>query len=176
MGYSTNIKAVQRVEQFLKQMSETQDTLIWNAENPSRLIYYIREGIFASAHRAVDSAGGPIEPYHTYSQLNAKYVLKTGNGRIIARPRVLLPIAASAHQSMNVMNIPRVSETLEVIGAVLTHKAEEMHFPDAKVVDLNAIYRWTSVNNYHILFNQSGLSITRRDPGEIAWKPQVNVQ
>jgi hypothetical protein len=175
MGYSNNIKSVQRVEQFLQQMTESQDTLVWTTDNP-RLIYYIREGIHASAHRALDSAGNHIEPYYTYSQLTSKFILKAERGKIIARPRTLLPISVSAHQSMNAMVIPQVSTTLEVIGAALAHHADEMHFPDAKLVDLNAVYRWTTVNNYHIAFNQAGLLITRRELGEIEWKPQVSVQ
>jgi hypothetical protein len=176
MGYTTNIRAVKRVEDYLRQMVESTETLTWtppDGTSADRLAYHIREGWSAAKHRAIDSrTNEAIEPYHSYAQLPEKFILKAQGGVVVARPRVYLPTAVRTKQALGVMHLPNLRDELEVIGAAMTHQAEEMHFPDALKMDFEAVDRWASMNGYQMATGASGTLLTKRQLGDLAWQPE----
>jgi hypothetical protein len=171
MGYSKSIRAVKRVQPILEQLVEASTKIEWGSDNPAQDAYYIREGIHASAHRAM-IGGKPNEPYYSFARLHSKFILKTGAGKVIAELRDAVPVLA-LKESHSVMTLPELKDEMAVVGAAITHQAQKMHFPDVDPAeaDLEAIYNWASQNDYYLVAGE-GLTLTRDDPGVLAWQPQ----
>ncbi len=75
------------------------------------------------------------------------------------------------------MTVPEVNTVLAIVGAVLTHKASEMYFPDAKLneSDLVALAGWATPAGYFIINNyDNGVTLTKSNPGEMVWVPTGN--
>lgn len=172
MGYSRSKKTVQRVENHLKQMASSTVELRWTHHDPVRLAYWIRDAIKASKHHALDATQRPVEPYATYSNLETKYVLRTTGNLVIAEPRDRIPLAIE-QAGMGKMVVTEAHDALEIVGAAVMHNADEMFFPDASEnLDLNLINNWASKNGYFIVVNSEGVTMLKRDPGELAWRPE----
>jgi len=162
VGYSKSIRAVKKVQPLLEQLVLADGKIEWSSENPHADAYALREGIKSAALRAIHN-DKPNEPYYSFARLNSKFIFRTAPGKIIAEPRDFVPILAlrEAHSSM-----------VAIVGAAITHNAYKMYFPDASIdCDLEAVYSWAKQNEYYLVVG-AGLTLTRDNPGEIAWRPQ----
>lgn len=170
MGYSKHVRAVERVKPILERLVRAQSRVEWESANPADDAYKIREGIYSASTRALLN-GQPNEPYYSFSQLQQKYVFRTAANRVIAELRDVVPVIAlkEAHSTMTLVG---VRDEFEVVGAALTHEAHKMHFPDVneESCDLWSLYEWTSKNGYYMVVGE-GVTLTRDDPGALAWKP-----
>lgn len=169
MGYNRTKKSIERVRPFLDQLVVGTTNLEWASNNPTKLAYYIREGVKASTAFAISEG----EPYLSYSQLAAKYILRTTDTRVIADLRTVLPdvVVKAAHSNMNIMGVTNV---LEAIGAAIKHGASKMSFPDMNAEDISEedlikLFNWCQANGYYIVLGDV-LSLTKDDPG-VAWTP-----
>ena len=173
MGYSKSIRAFNRVKGFLDEMVAKNEPIVWPASDPSKLAYYIREGIKVAKDRANDEKHPTRETYRPFSSLSSKYLLRVKGGTVIAEPRDMLPeLIASAVLSR--MVIEDVVDPLEIVGAVIKHKAPELFFPsaDLSLDTLQRVYAWSSKHDYFIVVSDIGITLTKTDPGEIAWQPE----
>lgn len=172
MGYSKSIRAFNRVKKYLDEMVEKQEVLSWPAEDSAKLAYYIREGIKVAKLRAADNEYPNREQFKPYISLSAKFVVRDKGKQVVAEPRELVP-TISASEALKKIVLEDVIEPLEVVGAVIKHKSDIMFFPEADLDSnsLEKIYGWTSRHDYFIVVSDVGITLTRTDPGEIAWHP-----
>jgi len=174
MGYSTSIRAFNRVKAYLDEMAAKNEPLVWPATDAAKLAYYIREGIRIAKGRVSDTKTpkNTLDFFQPYSSLSAKYVIRVKGNNVVAEPRELIP-NLPASEVLKRMVIEEVEEPLEIVGAVIKHKAPEMFFPmgDNSPENLARIYAWSSKNDYFIVSSDVGITLTKTDPGEIAWRP-----
>jgi hypothetical protein len=172
MGYSTSVRAVHRVKNHLDEMLRSETQLEWADENPAKLAYRLNDAFHAARHNAFNREKQPIEPYVSYARLPAKFIIRIGNGKVIAEPRDIMPLD-TIRAGLARMVLHELSDVLEVVGAAIKHKAPEMFFPDADLTseELPQLYAWASKNSYFIIPSDDGVLLTQNDPGDIAWKP-----
>jgi len=172
VGYSKHIRAVKRVQPLLDQLLEATSNIEWPSENPVADAYAMREGIYAASIRQLSPDGEPNEPYYSYARLSAKYTFRTAANKVIAELRDVVPIIAlqKAHATMTIRD---VEDEMGVVGAAILHKASRMFFPDAtpETTDLVAVYQWACQNEYYIVASHEGITLTKENPGELAWTP-----
>jgi hypothetical protein len=89
---------------------------------------------------------------------------------LVGGPPVVL--TSEGLQANRELSISDVITPLQVVGALIKHKADYMDFPDAArdTESLMKIYKYTSTNGYHIEDNDSHLKITRTKPVH-EWQP-----
>lgn len=172
MGYSKSKRAVRKVEPYLVQMVDAQGEIQFPAEEPSDFAYRLREGISASKEHALDQNKNPIEPFARYASLQAKYLIRVKGSMVVCEPRDIVPVAR-LRATLGHVNIPDVHDTLGIIGAAITHKAPVMIFPDYKsdIVDPRRIHAWAQSNGYFLVLSDAHLTLTKENPGELAWQP-----
>lgn len=172
MGYSKSPRTIQRVKNHLDQMVASTDRLEWPDKNPAKLSYWIRDGINAAKRFAVDSERKPVEPYASYARLATKYIIKLGDGKVVAELRDVIPLPIETTGTGKMVLNDLLSE-FELVGAAAQHQAPEMFFPDAdeESCNMELLHNWCSNNGYFIVANSSGITLTKADPGELAWKP-----
>ena len=171
MGYSTSIRAVKKMENYLIQMVNTNERITWISDDPSQLSYRILNAFHAAKYNALNSKKEPIEPYVTYARLKQKFTIRIGKGLVIADPTDVIAFEP-VRQGLNRITIPKLTSYLEIVGAAFTHKAAEMFFPDAIDEDeLPLIYAWGSKHGYYLIPSDDGLTLTQTDPGDLAWTP-----
>ena len=149
MGYSKSLRAVNRVRAQLNAMLTSETNIEFPSDNPSQLGFWIRDGLSAAITRGETQ----------YAELRGKFQIRLKRNAVLAELRVP-PI-----EMLRDMTIPGVSSTLEIIGAVLHQRLPMMHFPDARNVDLPALFAWTSKRGYFIVSTDFGLTLTKDDPG-----------
>lgn len=172
MGYSKSPRAVQRVKNYLDEMLRSEIKLEWVHENPSKLAYWINDGLHAARVNAFTRDKQPVEPYVSYSRLKAKYIIRVDSGMVIAEPRDIVPME-TVRAGMSRMTIGGLGDVLEIVGAAIQHGAPVMFFPDVDDdVNLPQLYAWASRNDYFIIPSDDGLTLTQTDPGDMAWTPE----
>lgn len=166
MGYTKSPFAIQRVEAFLKQMLESSTSLEWTVSDAYKVAYYIREGIAVAKAKKSD-----------YAVLSGKYIIRARGNKLIAQLRIAEPSIIELKRTLNRIVINDVRTILEILGALIKHKAEEMIFPEAQLDEesLGRLYLWTNANGYFIVVSDSGaITVTVADPGELKWMPKQN--
>jgi hypothetical protein len=168
MGYNLKPNAVARVRVFLDQMVASDKDLVWQPNSP-RFSYHLREGIAAAQYLGL----------RPYAELSSKFIIRvTENGRVKAELRNKLPSEdmERLRSAMERVVISNVHSAVEVVGAAVREKAPEMFFPDATLreEEVVKIYKWTSISGYYIIWHDvSGLTLTTKDPGELAFAPSA---
>lgn len=171
MGYSKSPRAVKRVQNYLDEMLRSESFIEWAHEDPHKLAYWINDGLAAARANAIDRDRRPVEPFASYSRLKAKYIIKIKAGKVVAEPRDIVPLEIM-RSGMGRMIIRDVSDALEILGAVMTHNAPDMFFPDGQESAIPQLYAWGSRNGYFIIPSDDGITLTQTDPGDIAWAPE----
>ena len=123
MGYSKNPTAIDKVEKFLTLMVEADESLEWETPSPDRLVYYIREGIFASG--AICKGELESEKLRAFSLLKSKFILKIKSGSVIAELRNEAPFAIMGVRKMRSIYLPSITTLTEVVGAIAKYIVEE---------------------------------------------------
>lgn len=172
MVYSRSKKSIKKVELYLQQLVASDKDIDFPTEDPLKFAYKLREGINASRFFALDPDGNVNESYAAYSRLNSKYIIRIEGQIVKCELRDVVPVV-KLRESMSTMSIPEVSETLGIIGAAIQHKVPELIFPDASedTVDPLAIYNWAQHNGYFLIVAESHVTLTKNNPGELAWNP-----
>lgn len=172
MGYSKSKRAIRRVEPYLEQMVHADAEIQFPAEEPSDFAFKLREGIKASKEYALDVEKQPVEPYISYSGLMSKFIIRVKGPLVICEPRDVIPLAR-LRQTLGQVSLPEVKDTLGIIGAAITHKAPIMVFPNANAssVEADRLNFWASNNDYFLVITDNHVTLTKENPGELAWKP-----
>lgn len=147
MGYSNSKNAFLKVEPLLAILAKTSDEKLFiPSEYPRQTVYAIRDGL----HYAEQNK---VEPY---SNLKEKFIIKeTRTGIEVSLRRKIhyaTPIAQLA-DSQNLV-LDKVTSLLEIIGAVIHHKAPRFEFPQANIAGdlVGRLEKWAQVNNYRVIF------------------------
>lgn len=165
MGYGTSERAIKRVQQHLDRLVSANEHVEFEADDPGRLAYYLREAIHAAAKR---------DPTSPYARLKAKFLLRTLAGKVRAELRDAVPVMALREQ-MNVMHIPEAADELDVVGAAIKHKLHTMHFPNANEdCAVGDVHSWAKQNGYYVIVHDedNGITLTKDNPGELAYDPE----
>lgn len=172
---------------------EKKATIKFNTEDPHRLAYWLREGLYAAEYH---------EPFRHLAALRDLYRFEVHRGCVIARYEPLVrredvdlatvdaeilsqsPDGIAAEMG-EIMDAALSSTSLvgivtldEIIGGALKYgkAVEEIHYPDARLdeVELARLWRWTSVEGWKIIDSEeAGITLTQRDvPSEICWTPK----
>ncbi|MBA2706045.1 MAG: hypothetical protein H0U60_19580 [Blastocatellia bacterium] len=172
MGYSKSVKALNRVREYLDQMLASSSQIQWQEDKPHELAFRIREGINVAKQRAKDADSPNRNTFIQYAQLSAKFIVRVGVGVVVAEPRDVM--LETPKEAISKQVLPGLSSDMEIVGAAIVHKTPVMFFPDAtnEPGDLNVIYAWSQKHSYFLVSSEEGLTLTKTDPGEIAWNPQ----
>lgn len=164
VGYSQNEAAINRVQALLDQMVVTDTDLSWPTKDAHMLGYHLREAM-TLAKRIGKS------PYDT---LKDKFTIRNRGDRVVAELKVKEGIEA-LQSLMSKVELSDVTSTVEIVGAAIVHsQATELYFPDAVLTDEDklALWKWSSKNEYYIIVAEIGVTLTKKDPGEVAWTPE----
>ena len=171
MTYSRNKSALKRVQKLLDDLllavnNKSDDDVVFTSTNPNKLSYQL--------HEALDVADTFTE-YTKYRVIKEHYRIRVRFDRVIAECKTK-PVDAKAILSgqLSKMTVDDADTVLEVIGAAIKNNLNEMYFPNAELIDseLADLYKWTSVNGYYIINNyEVGITLTRVNPGELAYEP-----
>lgn len=160
MGYAKSSKRpIKRVEELLKQMVNANGSEIrFKVQDAEETAYRLREA-FASA-RFFATHG---EPYISYANLKAKYVVRSNGNIVTCEPREYVP-SMQVKKEMATVTIPGVKDTLGIIGAAITHKAPCMVFSDASESTVNekVLENWTEQNAYSYDIADNHVTLTKK--------------
>lgn len=161
MGYAKSAAALKRLQPLLDQMLKSDVSLSWPSQNAHMLGYHIRE-----AMKIAES-----DPQSPYKGLRERFVIRNKGTHVVAEPRVI-NVVAELHQAHAKMSLENLSGLLELIGAVITHEAHEMFFPDALLTEeeTKTLYEWAKPRGYSLVVG-NGITITKENPGEAEWTP-----
>lgn len=109
-----------------------------------------------------------------YDTLKDRFTIRNRGDRVVAELKNIETIQA-LQNLMSRMELPDVTGITEIVGAAIMHdQATEIYFPDAVlgVDEAKDLYGWTSVRGYHLVVAEVGVTLTKNDPGEAAWKPE----
>lgn len=160
MGYAKRSKRpIKRVEDILKQMVKAEGEIRFKVEDAEETAYRIREAFAASKHFA--SHG---EPYVSYANLKAKFVIRSNGNIVTCEPRDYVP-SMQVRNELATVTIPGVKDVLGIIGAAIAHKSPRMLFPDAVLSfsDLERLAVWGEKNHYKLNSTEAGITLTRDD-------------
>lgn len=169
MPYARSRKAIMRVEPILRELLNAQDDVTYQSLEPQKLSYQL--------HEAFKSALVYPE-YALYAPLRDKFTIRLRAGKVVAELKSKQLVALKVvKEQLSKMTIVEVNTVLGIVGATVTHKASEMYFPDAKLGEgeLATLENWATPAGYFIINNyDNGVTLTKVNPGEMAWSPSSN--
>lgn len=157
MVYSKSKRAVRRVQLYLDQLVAAEMNITFPDNDPSRLAYRIRDGI---------KAARLFPDTDRYAKLASKFIIRIQSGGVKCELRDSLEDMKS--EMHNVISINDVNDPLGIIGAAIKHKADILHFPDARYSSLNLapIQNWANNNGYEIQKTEDHISLIKQEPTE----------
>lgn len=165
MSYSKTSRAVIRVQQVLDDLLFVDGPREWPSKDAHRLAYHIREALSASQR---------LPEFRKYAPLKEKFIIRAKNGAVLAEPRVRA-VYEGMEFAIGKIKLDDVTTVEEVVGAITKHKIEEIHFPHFPTEpedELTTLFRATEKLNLYIINHYvEGITVTRRNPGEMRWFP-----
>lgn len=147
MGYNKSKKVLDEVRPVLDVVLAANGVKISiPSRYPSKLAMKIREGL---------KSAEDFEEESQYSDILTQYKLRVKQDKVVFDPRAIVtyenPIIELA-QSLNTLEVPRVTSLFEVVGACIKHKAPRITFPDVELsnTDLASLLTWCKKNDYEI--------------------------
>jgi hypothetical protein len=167
MGYYKSQNAILKVKTFLDAMVKADSDLEFAVnpdQEPSKIAYAIRQGIKAAAGYGIKE----------YAGLGGKYIVRSQPGKVLLELRNKLPMEMFKKAISNIV-ITEAHNLTQVVGAAVKHAADEMYFPNANIEEngLTQLYAWTTTKGYKIIKNDVGITLTKKEVGELEWKPQI---
>lgn len=163
MGYSNSEASIKRVQKLLDQMLDAQSDISWPSPNAHMLGYHIREALTIAKKKG-------IEPY---KGLKDRFIIRNKGTRVVAELRDVETLAA-LQSAMSKVVLENLSSLMEILGGAINHKMSEMFFPDADLTQDEAekLYLWAQKNGYFLIVAESGITLTKNDPGEAVFRPE----
>lgn len=156
MAYTNNKKVVEMVAPILEVMLKSAEgkPITIPTSEPTRVSYKLREAL-----RIIENHSA-IFPH--YSKLVGKYRIKQQRDCVLLSPKLTLnfgnPIAELA-ASFKTLEVPEATDALEVIGALIKHKAPKIIFTGAEVDTI--LTTWLESSDYEIT-SENPLTIEKR--------------
>lgn len=166
MGYSRSKQTLERVRPVLDLVLGFRDlqAIRFPSKNPTKLCYAIRDAL------AVVKSLPDTSQEKKYTTITEKYRIRIKQDHILFEPREEVsfsdPIAELAKLRTEAqMDVVEATSLIEVVGAVVQHKAEKMVFPNAHFVDgdFERLQRWAALNNYKVTEIEP-LTLSRHGP------------
>lgn len=132
------------MEPLLEILNRTESEVLIPTKSPRETLYALREGLnYVEEHK--------VEPY---VGLKSKFILKEKRTGIEVKLRRQLEFAEPITQLAKSQHLvlDSVTNLMELIGAVIFHKAPYMEFPNAKITGdaYTRLTKWAELNNYKI--------------------------
>lgn len=161
MPYSRNPKTVENWKAYLDQLLNSSTDIAWESANTHMLGYYLRQAMTIAQKQK-------IAPYEG---LKDKWTIRDRGDRILAELKSRAPIETLKRADAKLI-LAGLVDLPEIVGACIEHKADEMYFPEGVLDEqqTKVLYLWSSKNGYHIIIG-NGVTVTKTDPGDIAWVP-----
>ena len=150
MGYSKSKQSVEIVEPILDIMINEDANFKLPSATPTKLAYKLRE--------AVGIIKENPKSFTRFSKLVGKFTIRTDSDFVIFERKLNLvggaPVRLDA-RGIGVANSLTISEcttALQIVGAAIKHKAEELIFPDVQSNDklVLDVGLWSMKNKYEI--------------------------
>lgn len=159
MGYSKSKNAIERVKPILELLLTSETDIEFPSNDPHKLVYYIRDGL----------AVAESLPSSPYKDLREKWRLRAKRDKVVAEIKGL-PINIGVPllvKKFSGLNLPEVTGVLEVIGALVKHRAPRFEFPNALIEGngLKNLQNWCNKNGYSITQNEPYLILEKTDNG-----------
>lgn len=142
MGYISSTKAINRVRPFLDDMVKSENTLVWSAENPSKLRMHLYNAM--SLARKVNL---PM-----YANLLDKFSIQANLDKRTVTAKRKEAVTSGAH------TFPEVMDMISAIGIlVMTETELPIDFPSIEVNEENSTIAndWAKANNYSMTSGSS---------------------
>lgn len=122
MGYNISIRAIKRVEPYLKALVESNANLNWVVPDAKRLAYYIHEGLVSAETLS-------IKPY---DELRKKWKIRY-NDRHANQETVMAELIMAPESMPSRLQFAGITDTLDIIQTIIKHKHLnfELLFPNA---------------------------------------------
>ena len=163
MGYSRSKQTIDRVRPVLDLVLgfDGVTPIKFPSNNPHKLCYTIRDALAVIKRMPSESK---------YNIIQEKYKIRIKDDHILFEPREDVhfsdPITelAIARQEQE-MQITEAKTLIEVVGAVVQHKADSMIFSSAILSsdEFDRLQRWATLNNYKIT-DMEPLTLSRHEP------------
>lgn len=149
MAYTNNKKVVTMVEPLLRIMLKSADgkPIIIPTKEPTRVAYKLREALkLIERHSKL---------YTEFSSLVDKFTIKLKPDSIELKPKMTLdfedPIVELA-KAFKELDVPEAEDAMEVIGAIIKHKAPRFTFPnfDTNSAEWQMLTTWLADSNYRV--------------------------
>jgi len=163
MGYSRNVKAIDRVRPLLEQMLVARTNLMWPSKNAHMLGYHIREALTIAKKEK-------IEPF---DKLKERFVIRNKGDHVVAELKDIEELD-TIQSVMSRVTLEGLVTLMEIVGGAINHKADQMFFPSADLEDgeVEKLYIWAQKNSYFLIVADSGVTLSKSDPGEAKWEPK----
>jgi hypothetical protein len=163
MGYSKSQEAVEKVKNFLEDMlmAPPGEPITWHYAPSEHLAYIIREGLYAARYHGITR----------YSLLNAKFRLTAIPGKLVAIPRKQQIIATKEPIKRVIEDL---TESTQIVSTVINNPGVD-EFLFAAIISsagYNDLYKWVETKGWKLIFTGDGLILTKKDPYDIAWRPE----
>lgn len=170
MGYSTHSNALARMKEKLDELlANPGQEIAWESSDAHKFAYHMREALNVAERTQ----------HEKYKELKKQYTFKVRGNVVFATPKDTSLFEVRMLQKPvpknNFLNISDVNTVQGVVGACIMHSEKtELYFPEAEfdADALGKLYRYTSTNNWFIVYSlQNGLKLTRVQE-ENTWAPQ----
>lgn len=161
MGYQTGRSSIVKVQEKLKLLLLASTDIEFPTEDNTLLAYQLREAIFAAKYH---------DDLKEIAKLAGKYKILKKPGKVVMRLRY----STSDILSPTKISLEEVKTLSEVLTAIIKHKSFEMYFSNVRLTEeeTKKLYHWLFINNYFMIYDEeSGLTVTKIDPGESKWTP-----
>lgn len=163
MGYSKNRNVFLRVQTQLDILLKLEgDEIFIPSTTPRETIYALREGInYSSEHNLPE-----------YNKIKELFILKELKEGILIKRRKQINFQTPIQQLAKSQHlvVENATNLMEVLGALIKHKAPEMEFPKA-IVKGDALLRlesWANKNNYIIKQSEPHILMVKNTDAEEA--------
>lgn len=179
MPYTLTLDAISRVEAFLEAMLQAKTDISFASEEPSKLAYWLHNGIAASEH---------FPDFEKYADLATKFRIKVRKQAVTCELRSFIAARIGSRVSFESegtnlampITLPdvrnnEVDSATGIITVLTTAKTFKTYFTNAYLTEeeLGILYNWTSQNGYHIINHEDeGVTVTREET-ELEWKPSL---
>ena len=182
MPYPKSIKALKKVQTQLELMRRATSDIEIPSDNSIKLA---RE-IFAGMNYAKTKLSDPeISPElkslcEEYAELRSKYIVRASSNKVtceLRNPSIYLPEDSTPKERIGYtkMVAAGITDALEVIGNLIEHKPDTVHYKDfTEFDDLISVYNYCTNNKYYIISHQlinDGITVTKKET-DLAWQPE----
>jgi hypothetical protein len=148
MGYSTSNRSVKKIQRILDKLIDLEPNakLEIQTDDAKRLTYAIHEGF----RTIKDNPTG----FPDYVEIAERFRVRNKGSIVYIEPKAyLVGDIKELAEAIRSLVVPDVHGTLQIIGAIIKHKAPKLSFPNAQLepTDVERLRKWCKDQNYEII-------------------------